>query len=202
MELEADMKAQGLSYALITGIVRIRLSGIEKRVLGRWLRVYRQKSRSAYQFVFPSFIQNELVAFTALLGTLWAYMASASAGISAAQLAAFLSCFTFATAALQKMSDSSRILPFLKPTLEIIEPVLQALPEDGGDKNRVQSLSGRILVLDQGRIIEEGNYDELIARQGFFADLVARQQINRKADGQAWTKAANLYRPLPEDVYM
>ena len=104
MELEADMKAQGLSYALITGIVRIRLSGIEKRVLGRWLRVYRQKSRSAYQFVFPSFIQNELVAFTALLGTLWAYMASASAGISAAQLAAFLSCFTFATAALQKMT--------------------------------------------------------------------------------------------------
>lgn len=172
MELEADMKAQGLSYALITGIVRIRLSGIEKRVLGRWLRVYRQKSRSAYQFVFPSFVQNELVAFTALLGTLWAYMASASAGISTAQLAAFLSCFTFATAALQKMSDSSRILPFLKPTLEIIEPVLRALPEDGGDKNRVQSLSGRILVLDQGRIIEEGNYDELIARQGFFADLV------------------------------
>ena len=35
----------------------------------------------------------------------------------------------------------------------------------------------RILVLDQGSIIEEGNYDELIARQGFFANLVARQQI-------------------------
>ncbi|MBR4719437.1 MAG: NHLP bacteriocin export ABC transporter permease/ATPase subunit [Lachnospiraceae bacterium] len=36
----------------------------------------------------------------------------------------------------------------------------------------------RILVIDGGGIIEEGTYDELINRNGFFADLVARQQIN------------------------
>ena len=35
----------------------------------------------------------------------------------------------------------------------------------------------RILVLDQGRIIEEGSYDDLIAQNGFFAELVARQQV-------------------------
>ena len=34
----------------------------------------------------------------------------------------------------------------------------------------------RILVMDQGAIIEEGNYDELIQRNGRFAELVARQQ--------------------------
>ena len=36
----------------------------------------------------------------------------------------------------------------------------------------------RILVLDGGRIIEDGTYDELIARNGFFADLVERQRLN------------------------
>ncbi len=36
----------------------------------------------------------------------------------------------------------------------------------------------RILVLDGGRIIEDGTYDELIKNKGFFARLVSRQQID------------------------
>ena len=35
----------------------------------------------------------------------------------------------------------------------------------------------RIIALDRGRIIESGGYDELIAKDGFFAELVARQRI-------------------------
>ena len=34
----------------------------------------------------------------------------------------------------------------------------------------------RIIALDQGKIVESGTYDELIARDGFFAGLVKRQQ--------------------------
>ena len=36
----------------------------------------------------------------------------------------------------------------------------------------------RILVMDQGRIIESGTYEELIAMNGEFADLVARQRLD------------------------
>jgi NHLM bacteriocin system ABC transporter ATP-binding protein len=36
----------------------------------------------------------------------------------------------------------------------------------------------RIVVLDKGKIIEDGKYDELIARKGFFAELVERQRVN------------------------
>ena len=35
----------------------------------------------------------------------------------------------------------------------------------------------RIVVLDGGRIVEDGTYDELVERGGLFADLVARQQV-------------------------
>ena len=38
-------------------------------------------------------------------------------------------------------------------------------------------LADRIVMLDGGRIIEEGTYDELMARDGAFADLVRRQQL-------------------------
>ena len=38
----------------------------------------------------------------------------------------------------------------------------------------------RIIVLDGGKIVEDGSYDELIAKDGFFAELVRRQQVERK----------------------
>ena len=39
----------------------------------------------------------------------------------------------------------------------------------------------RILVMDGGKIVEDGKYDELIAKKGIFADLVARQQLDQGA---------------------
>lgn len=36
----------------------------------------------------------------------------------------------------------------------------------------------RIIVLDQGKIIEDGTYEELIAKKGFFAELVERQRLD------------------------
>ena len=38
----------------------------------------------------------------------------------------------------------------------------------------------RILVLDKGSIIEDGNYDELIAKGGYFAELVEKQRLDIK----------------------
>ncbi|MBQ0035779.1 MAG: ATP-binding cassette domain-containing protein, partial [Firmicutes bacterium] len=36
----------------------------------------------------------------------------------------------------------------------------------------------RIVVLNEGKIVEDGKYDELIAKDGFFAKLVARQRLD------------------------
>jgi ABC-type bacteriocin/lantibiotic exporter with double-glycine peptidase domain len=36
----------------------------------------------------------------------------------------------------------------------------------------------RIIVLDGGRIIEDGTYDELISKNGYFAELVERQRVD------------------------
>ena len=39
--------------------------------------------------------------------------------------------------------------------------------------------AARIIVLDKGKIAEDGAYDELIAKNGIFADLVRRQMVTR-----------------------
>lgn len=35
----------------------------------------------------------------------------------------------------------------------------------------------RIIVIDNGKIIEDGTFNELMGNNGYFAELVARQQI-------------------------
>jgi len=40
-------------------------------------------------------------------------------------------------------------------------------------------LADRIVMLEHGRVVEEGTYDELIALNGEFADLVKRQQLEK-----------------------
>ena len=37
----------------------------------------------------------------------------------------------------------------------------------------------RILVLDGGKVIEQGSYEELIAQNGYFAELVERQRLDK-----------------------
>ncbi|MBO7674805.1 MAG: ATP-binding cassette domain-containing protein, partial [Atopobiaceae bacterium] len=39
----------------------------------------------------------------------------------------------------------------------------------------------RILVVDGGRIAEEGTYDELLAKEGLFTELVRRQMLDAKS---------------------
>ena len=50
--------------------------------------------------------------------------------------------------------------------------------------HRLSTIRGcdRILVMDKGAIIEEGTYEELIAQNGYFADLVARQRLDTGTD--------------------
>lgn len=40
----------------------------------------------------------------------------------------------------------------------------------------------RIIVLKDGKIIEDGNYESLIANNGYFAELIERQRLDQEAD--------------------
>jgi len=44
----------------------------------------------------------------------------------------------------------------------------------------------QIYVLDQGRIVDRGSFDELVSRKGLFASLIARQAASPQTDEECW----------------
>ena len=77
--------------------------------------------------------------------------------------------FDEATSALDNMTQKrvSESLDALKCTRIVIAHRLSTIRQ-----------CDRILFLDGGHIIEDGTYDELIAKDGAFAELVARQRLD------------------------
>ena len=143
-ELNANMEVKGITYSAISGIQRIKLSGSEKRIVSRWAKAYKNRAKAAYKVYFPSTMQNELVVAAALAGTLWVYFSGASRGIELSQFVVFLSAFSIATNNITSMSECAQHLPFLKPSLKLIEPILSETPETSAGKTVVGRLSGAI----------------------------------------------------------
>ena len=143
-ELNANMEVKGITYSAISGIQRIKLSGSEKRIVSRWAKAYKNRAKAAYKVYFPSTMQNELVVAAALAGTLWVYFSGASRGIELSQFVVFLSAFSIATNNITSMSECAQHLPFLKPSLKLIEPILSEAPETSAGKTVVGRLSGAI----------------------------------------------------------
>ena len=54
------------------------------------------------------------------------------------------------------------------------------------------------LVYEGGKIIEDGTYDELIEQNGFFAELVERQRLDRDSEKEAEPEAEPEVNPEAE----
>ena len=180
-ELAAEKETQSIVYALISGIQRVRLSAAEKRGFAQWAQKYKNKAGAKFRLPLPAVAQNEIVGAIALLGTLWVYARGASSGIDVAVFAAFLSAFAMATGSFTQLSQSSQQLSYLKPALEMAEPILSAVPETGSDKKLIGQLKGGIelahlsfrytedgpLILDNINIrIEPGDYIAIVGKSG------------------------------------
>jgi ABC-type bacteriocin/lantibiotic exporter with double-glycine peptidase domain len=79
--------------------------------------------------------------------------------------------FDEATSALDNVSQKkvSESLAKLKCTRIVIAHRISTIQE-----------CDRIIVLDQGQIVEDGTFEELIAENGFFAELVKRQRLEEE----------------------
>ena len=142
MELAA--KENGMSFALISGVQKIKLAGAEKRAFSRWARAFTASAELSYNP--PMFIKVSGVIATAvsLVGTMVIYYLSVKTRVSASEYIAFSSSYGIVTGAFSSLTSVALTVASIKPILEMAEPIMRSEPESAENKAMVTQLSGNI----------------------------------------------------------
>ncbi len=143
-QMELGAKESGMSYALITGIQKIRLSGAEKRAFARWANLYAKGAELSYNP--PTFLKLNSVFSLAisLIGTLILYYLAIVNQISQADFMAFNAAYGTVMGAFASFAGIALSIARIKPILEMAEPFLKAEPEVQDGKEVLTRVSGSI----------------------------------------------------------
>lgn len=143
-QMELSGKESGMTYALITGIQKIKLAGAEKRVFARWGNLYARSAKMTYNP--PAFIKiNSVISLAiSLVGTIVMYGASLKSGISVSDYYAFNTAYGMVSGAFMSLAGIALTVAQIKPILTMVKPFFDALPEVSDGKQVLSRLSGGI----------------------------------------------------------
>ena len=142
--MEFASEESGMSYQLICGIQKIRLSGAERRAFARWGKHYAQEAKNTYGTPVYLTVAPVICTAISLAGTIVMYAAAVRSGISVAEYYAFNSAYGMVNAAFLALAGIAAGAAQIRPVLEMAKPILEAEPEVAEDKLVLTRLSGGI----------------------------------------------------------
>ncbi|MBE6771650.1 MAG: NHLP bacteriocin export ABC transporter permease/ATPase subunit [Ruminococcaceae bacterium] len=143
-QMELGAQENGMSYALISGIQKIRLSGSEKRAYSRWSSLYAKVVRTTYNTPMFLRINGTLGTAISLIGVIVMYYMSVKSKISVADYYSFNSAYGMLSAAFMSLAGIATTIARFKPIIEMAKPIMEAVPEVSEGKLVIDRLSGGI----------------------------------------------------------
>ena len=143
-QMELASQVSGMSYQLISGVQKIRLSGAEKRAFARWGRLYAKEARLTYDPPRFLHVAPVITMAVSLVGTMVMYALAVRSGVSVAEYYAFNSAYGMVNAAFLALSGIAAGAAQIKPVLDMARPILEAEPEVAEDKQVLTRLSGGV----------------------------------------------------------
>ncbi|MBQ7507641.1 MAG: ATP-binding cassette domain-containing protein [Lachnospiraceae bacterium] len=143
-QMELAAKESGLSYSLITGVEKIKLSGAEKRAFSKWANAYAAQSK--YMYDPPLFVKVFPAVITAisLTGTMLLYYLAIRTQVDISQYYAFNAAFATVCGAFTTLVPMIEPAAQIAPTFELLRPIIEAEPEIAENKPVLEKLSGSI----------------------------------------------------------
>ncbi len=137
-------KNDGMSFAMINGVQKIKLAGAEKRVFARWANSYSAAAKLRYDP--PLFLKISSVITTAvsLAGTILIYYLAVESRVTPSAYLAFNAAYGMVIGAFTALSGLALSLAQIRPILDMAEPILKTEPESAETKAMVTRLNGNI----------------------------------------------------------
>lgn len=144
--MKYDAHEDGITFAFINGIQKIRLSGAEKRAFAKWARDYNESASLLYNPPVLMKINKTITLAITLIGNIILYFVAAKSGISVSNYMAFTTSFGFLTSAFGAISEVALDVANIRPICQLAEPILDAIPESNDGRTVINRLSGNIEV--------------------------------------------------------
>ncbi len=143
-KMEASAKESGVSYALISGIQKIRLAGAEKRAFGRWASSYRPVAKLEYDPPALVKLSGVITTCLSLIGSIVIYYYTISTHVALADYFAFNTAYGMVTSAFTALLGTAEVIAQIRPVLDMVRPILDTVPEVAENKKVVTRLNGGI----------------------------------------------------------
>lgn len=143
-QMKLSAEDEGMSYALVSGIQKIKLAGAEKRAFARWANHYAKQSEYIYNP--PTFlkINSVLINAISLFGNIILYYLAVSSGMNQSDYFAFNITYGMVSGAFSSLAQIILSIAQVKPILEMAEPILKEKPEMSEGKQILERISGNI----------------------------------------------------------
>lgn len=143
-QMELSGRESGMTYALISGIQKIKLAGAEKRAFARWGDLYAESARLAYDP--PVFLKlNSVISLAiSLTGTIVMYYMAVRSGVSVADYYAFSTAYGMVSGAFMSLAGIALSAAQIRPILAMVKPFFDEVPEISDGKQMLTRLSGGI----------------------------------------------------------
>ena len=142
--MELSSKESGMSYQLISGIQKIRLSGAERRAFAKWGTLYAKEAELEYNPPMFLKISGVITLAISLIGTMAMYFSAVKSGVTVSEYYAFNAAYGMVNSAFMALSGIAEGIAQIRPVLEMAKPILEAQPEVSEDKQVITRLSGGI----------------------------------------------------------
>ena len=142
--MELSAQERGLTYALMGGVEKIRLSGAENRVFTKWLDLYTRGADLKFNPPVIVKFQKVFNAAITLTGTIVMYFIAVKTRVSVADYYAFNTAYAYVSGALNAITSVAIAAATVKPSLELIRPLMEAVPEKHVGRESVATIMGNI----------------------------------------------------------
>lgn len=180
-QLQLSSKESGVTYEIINGIQKVRLSGSEKRVFAKWAASYSKAAKYKYSPPLIIKLAPIITLLITLLGNVVIYFVAAKNNIDASSYMAFVASYGVLSGAFTSLISVVTLIATISPIYDMARPILEEPVENVDGKKVLEGIKGNIrlegvsfrynenaplVVNDLSLEIHEGEYIAIVGPTG------------------------------------